>query len=182
MSGAAQALARASFAVIDVDVTGIDAQHDTLLGVAVCPVRGASVRPDGLRYFDLRGHAAGSATAAQLLDALAGHVPVGHHLPFAVHMIERALKPAGVSLRRRPGLDLADALPALLPERASRHAPLRTWLEALNIRVFREHDATADAWCMAQALLVVLEHAQARGARSMPALFELAGQPPVVGM
>ncbi len=176
---AGQLLARAAFAVIDVDVTGTDLRHDSLLGVAVCPVRGAAVRPEGLRHFDLRG---GADPAAELLDALAGHVPVGHHLPFAVHVIERRLKPAGAALRHQPGLDLADALPALLPERAPRHAPLATWLESMHIRVFREHDARADAWCMAQALLVVLELAQARGARSVADLFELAGQPPVIGM
>lgn len=178
-------LDRVPFLIIDVNVTGIDPRSDRLLGVASCHLRGGRLSLRGLNEFSRSGADGTSGAAgpdadfaAALLQETCGTVLAGFNLPFAIHMIDRVLSPpSGVSLRQLAMVDLADALPALLPETGRRGATLQAWLRALDIPLSGEHDALMDGWAMAQAMLVVLDRAAARGVRTLAALTNLINPP-----
>lgn len=168
-------LARTRFAVIDLDVTGVDVRSDRLLGLGVCYVEDAAIAMGSLHRVRLADRDGAWADAqaearfvAEVLDALGGRVLVGFHMPFVHAMLGAVVeRSARLALTRMPELNLVRLLPALVSGELTEHSPLAAWLERLRIPLIREHDAVADAYAMAQALLVVIDRAEAQGVLSL---------------
>jgi len=182
-------LARARWAVIDCETSGLDARRDRLLSVAAVAVAdgrialrdslAAVVRPSEPSAADnilvhglgadvqLGGRDRGEVVAE--LDAFIGDaIPVAFHAPFDRAILARA----GLRAARRRWLDLAVLAPALFPKNSG--SDLDAWLAAFGIDCPERHDALADAYATAQLMLVVLAEAHRQRIASAEALAGLA--------
>ncbi len=174
---------QARLVVVDVESTGLDIRRDQLIAIgAVAVEAGRIALADGFEVI-LRQEAAsdrdnilvhgiggqmqraGRPPAQALLDFLdyLGKSPlVAYHAVFDETLIRRAmLRHLGLACRR-PWLDLAYVMPALLPDRAASHKALDDWTALFGITNYARHSALADALATAQLLLAALPIARAR--------------------
>ena len=174
----------ASFAVVDLETTGLDARRHEIISWAVVHVDGGRIPAGAVHYGLVRPHrmpeqgvdrrprhpalptsptAPSPETAFdQILDAVTGRVVVAHAAWFEKAFLARAAARRGVRWRS-PMIDtsVTDAggcSSATVP--AACH-PLASLTRALGLPAHRPHHAAGDALTTAQAFLAIATHLDA---------------------
>ena len=182
--------------MVDVESSGLDAIHDSLIAVgALAVVDGEIDLADSFEVIlrqdapsadhNIEIHGIGGTEQSEGEDprealaaflAFVGKDPlVAFHAPFDSTMLRRALaQHLGIAFRR-PWLDLADIAPLAWPKYASRNSGLDDWLETFSIPVAFRHRAIADCLATAQLLLMVLPAAAGIGAPTAGKLVSISG-------
>lgn len=169
--------------VVDVESTGLDIRRDQLIAIGAVAVQAGRIvladsfevilrqeevsDRDNILVHGIGGQMqrAGLPPAQALLDFLEylGKSPlVAYHAVFDETMIRRAVRRYLGLDCKRPWLDLAYVMPALLPDRAHSHKALDDWSRVFGITNHARHSALADALATAQLLLAALPLAKAR--------------------
>ncbi len=178
-----------TFAVIDVETTGLRPDRHRVLQVAVVGTDGSGavldewvtlVRPPwgrlsrlgprhvhGLRGASFRGAPRPVPVAAEVARRLDGRVVVAHNLAFDWAFVARLLRHAGVAAPAVRGLCTLELSRALDTGHVMRHG-LAALCERYDVPAGRPHDALDDA----RATAAVLPHL----------LDQLAGSPPLVAL
>lgn len=170
-------LDQARFVVVDVESSGLDIRRDRLIAIGAVAVQGGRIvladsfevilrqdevsDRDNIIVHGIGGQMqrAGLPPAQALLDSLdyMGKSPlVAFHAAFDETMIRRAMTRHLGLAWKRPWLDLAYAMPALLPAHAHSHKTLDDWTALFGIANYARHAALADALATAQLLLAAL--------------------------
>lgn len=163
--------------VLDVETSGLDPAQDELLCVAALAVHKEDrqwslvaqdsfemvIRPEkhpssvenvlvhGLGW-ETQMQGASAGVALEAFRDWAGASPMlAFHAAFDRIFLQRACCRAGVSMPAGPWLDLAAVLPAVFHKAPS--LSLDKWIDVLNVRCERRHEAVADAWAAAQLWL-----------------------------
>jgi DNA polymerase III epsilon subunit-like protein len=165
------------FVVVDVDVTGTSVRRDRVTGIAALPVTAGTFRLSDLRYCALPD-APGAPDDEDsrwrrdflALRDLAVDSPIVTYNPdFVRRMIARACR-----AHRLPALDgeWVDVAAAAGVVRDADNALITMdyWLEKMKSGGRRPHDATYDAFAMAQLLQAVLAYAEDAGIDTVEAL------------
>ncbi len=182
--------------VVDVESSGLDALHDSLIAVGALAVVDGAIdladsfevvlrqdRPSTVDNIEVHGIGGTEQTEgedpagalAAFLDFVGKDPLVAFHAPFDAMMLRRAIEQhLGVPFKRH-WLDLADIAPLVWPRYASRLSGLDAWLEAFNIPVAFRHRAIADCLVTAQLLLMVQPQARSIGAATAGQLLGLSG-------
>jgi DNA polymerase-3 subunit epsilon len=182
--------------VVDVESSGLDAIHDSLIAVgALAIVDGAIDLADSFEVIlrqdapsaddNIEVHGIGGTeqtegedprrALADFLDFVGKDPLVAFHAPFDATMLRRAIdRHLGVAFKR-PWLDLADIAPLVWPRYASRLSGLDDWLETFSIPISFRHRAIADCLATAQLMLVTLPGAPGIGASTSGQLLGLSG-------
>lgn len=188
-------LSAASFVLVDVESSGLDARRDRLLAIGACRIERlrlragagferilfheeASSRENILVHGIAPGEqASGVAADEALMDFLefAGRqVLVAYHAPFDRTLLDRATREhLGVRLAN-PWIDLAYLAPALVPEARLVRASLDDWFQYFDIRVRARHRAVDDVLATGELFLILLKRAAARGLATVGALLAAA--------
>ncbi|MEW5771305.1 MAG: 3'-5' exonuclease [Pseudomonadota bacterium] len=188
------AFADARYVVVDVESTGLDLNKDRLIAIGAVAVEAGAIvladsfevvlrqervsDKDNILIHGIGGEAQreGMPPAEALLAFLEylGNAPlVAFHVTFDETMIRRAMREyLGLDFKH-PWLDLAYALPGMLPEHARNYRALDQWLGHFAISNYARHNAMADALATAQLLQCALRLAPARNARSYKDLRDL---------
>jgi len=177
--------------VVDVESTGLDIRRDHLIAIGAVAVQaGRIVLADSFEVIlrqeevsdrdNILVHGIGGQMqreglppAQALLDFLdyLGKSPlVAYHAVFDATMIRRAMSRHLGLVFKRPWLDLAYVMPALLPDRAHSHKTVDDWTAFFGITNYARHSALADALATAQLLLVAMHQAAVRKLDSYTAL------------
>lgn len=165
------------YAVVDVATSGLQVEHDKLLGIAgVGLQRAAVIAPDDAFALDLGDDAADGAIERSLAAFLhyAGQGPlVTYQAPFVGAFLRRLFE-ARFGLRYEPDwIDLAWLLPDLFNERIDSLVPMDAWLESFGIEVPGRRDALADSVALARLLQLALVRAIERGADTPAKLLDI---------
>jgi DNA polymerase-3 subunit epsilon len=182
--------------IVDVESSGLDALHDSLIAVgALAVVDGAIDLADSFEVVlrqespstvaNIEVHGIGGTeqtegehpaeALAAFLDFVGKDPLVAFHAPFDAMLLRRALdEHLGVAFKRQ-WLDLADIAPLVWPKYAARLTGLDDWLEAFGIPVAFRHRAIADCLVTAQLLLMVQPAARSIGAATAGQLLGLSG-------
>lgn len=167
----------AEFCVVDLETTGLDLRRDDVVSYGAVIVRHAripcgevvyrQVRPDrpisvaamtvhGLRGADLADAPPIGDVLDELIELLAGRVPVAHAAWVERAFLDRALRPRGRRLGRTV-LDTAALLRACrLAAPGAGHEPnLEAAAKRLGLPVHTPHHALGDAFTTAQLLLAL---------------------------
>lgn len=175
----------ASFAVVDLETTGLDPERDEIISFASVPVEAGRVRPGDVRYrlvrprrmpsgetirihglrdSDLAGAAPLPEELPGLLDAISGRTVVAHVAAVEAGFLRAALEPLGVA-PPGPLVDtaaLALRLRRLRGQRPQAHAVgLSELARSLSLPVHRPHHADGDALTTAQAFIALASHLEA---------------------
>ncbi len=182
------------FVVVDVETTGLDLGRDRLIAIGAVAVAGGKVclgdsfetilrqerasARDNILVHGIGGERQrkGLPPEAALLDFLdyLGAAPlVAYHVAFDETMIRRAMREHLGLAFRRPWLDLAAVMPALLPAQARRCRGLDDWAGRFGIANYARHSALADALATAQLFLAAAALADAQGSTRYRQLQEL---------
>ena len=183
----------ASWAVIDLELTGLDPRRDEIIAVGVVPVDGgrihagdalyrivhpsrppspASVEVHGIRPADLESAPAMDAVVDELLEALTGRRLVAHAAFVERAFLAPVLRARGVRLRGEI-LDTQLLARAWAAERTGERAEglqLDALAHRLGLPVHRAHHALGDALTTAQVFLALASHLEHDGALSVRAL------------
>jgi DNA polymerase-3 subunit epsilon len=189
--------AEVPYAVVDLETTGLDPRHDEIISFAAVPIdfgrivvggtRTATIRPERMpppetiRIHGLRPHdLAGAPPLEQALDtiaaALAGRVVVAHAAWVERGFLTRALKSAGLKLRR-PVLDTAAMAVRVLRKRPpgkEEALPLSDSARMLGLPVHRPHIAEGDALTTAQLFLALASHLDREQPQTLGSLARLS--------
>lgn len=182
--------------VVDVESSGLDAIHDSLIAVGALAVVDGQIdladsfeailrqdAPSAVGNIEVHGIGGTEQTegedpgeALSAFLAFVGKDPlVAFHAPFDSTMLRIAIdRHLGIAFRR-PWLDLADLAPLAWPRYASRLSGLDDWLETFSIPMAYRHRAIADCLATAQLLLMVLPVAAGIGAPTAGQLVALSG-------
>jgi DNA polymerase-3 subunit epsilon len=184
-------LDQARFVVVDVESTGLDIRRDRLIAIGAVAVQAGRIvlndsfevilrqeevsDRDNILVHGIGGQMqrAGLPPAQALLDFLdyLGKSPlVAYHAVFDETMIRRAARRHLGLVCKRPWLDLAYVMPALLPDRAHSHKALDDWTALFGITNYARHSALADALATAQLLLAAIPLAVAKKLANYKAL------------
>jgi DNA polymerase-3 subunit epsilon len=182
--------------VVDVESSGLDAIHDSLIAVGALAVVDGQIdladsfevilrqdRPSEDSNIEVHGIGGTEQTEGENPEealaaflAFVGKDPlVAFHAPFDSAMLRRAIdRHLGIAFKR-PWLDLADIAPLVWPKYASRLTGLDDWLETFSIPVAFRHRAIADCLATAQLLLMALPATPGIGAPTAGKLLSLSG-------
>lgn len=157
-------------AVVDVDLTGINALRDRVTGIAALPVRDGAFRISDLRYCAVPPPSADRARAGgewkseymAIRDAIAGSTIVTYNPTFVRHMISRTCRAHDLPLLEGEWIDLKAAA-AAMGRQDSELTTMNYWLENMKAAGRRPHDATYDVFAMAQLLQAVLAYSEDAG-------------------
>lgn len=167
----------AEFCVVDLETTGLDLRRDDPVSYGAVLVRHARIpcgevvyrplRPSrpisvaamtvhGLRLADLADAAPIGAVLDELVELLAGRVPVAHGAWVERAFLDRALRPRGRRLGRMM-IDTAALLRAcrLAAPATGREPNLEASARRLGLPVHTPHHALGDAFTTAQLLLAL---------------------------
>jgi DNA polymerase III alpha subunit (gram-positive type) len=174
--GSVRRIGDASFAVVDVDVTGASIRDDRVTGIAVLPVAAGAFRISDLRYCALANDADGRVGGAEaraaylaMKDAVAGTPLVTYNPNFVREMIERSCRAGGLPPLGGEWIDLAAAA-GVVGSEEHELATMDYWLARMEAGGPRRHDAVYDTFAMAQLLLAVLAYAEDAGIDTVDAL------------
>jgi len=183
----------ARWAVVDLELTGLDARRDEIISLAVVPVDGGRVRAGDALYrvvrprrppspesIEIHGILPGDLAAApsleevvdELLAALSGRRLVAHAAFVERAFLEPALRARGVGLRGEI-LDTQLLARAWVAERTGARAErltLGALAAELGLPVERAHHALGDALTTAQAFLALASHLEHAGGLTVRAL------------
>jgi DNA polymerase III subunit epsilon len=186
----------ASYAVVDLETTGLDPRHDEIVSFAALPIdegrvvvggaRSLTIRPGrmpgaetirihGLRPVDLAAAPALPEVLDEILAALTGRVLVAHAAWVERGFLSAALGTGGVRLKE-PVLDteaLARHAVGVDESGAGRRVPLSDAARRLGLPVHRPHHAAGDALTTAQlfiALATRLDRAEPQTLESLAAI------------
>jgi DNA polymerase-3 subunit epsilon len=190
----------ASWAVVDLETTGLDPRRDEIVSVAVIPVDdgrimpGAgfyrlvrpgrpltadSIRIHGIRPADLESAPPLDEVLDEVLGALTGRLLVAHAAFVERGFLKPALAARGVRLRD----DIADTRMlgrAWLAEHDHTSVPAQLGLtdlaERLGLPAHRAHHAFGDALTTAQVFLALATHLEHRGRLSVQTIMMLSRQ------
>lgn len=193
---ASLALDEASFAVVDVETTGLSSRRHRILQVAVVHCRADGtvtdrwvtyVRPrwrwiarlgpthiHGIRRRDLKGAPQLAAVAAEVAQRTEGHVLTAHNLGFDRAFLRASAVKAGVSLRHEGEVCTLVLARRLDPDNAWSHR-LGDLCTRYGIPLVHAHDALADAEATALLLPKLLAEA---GVTTLGELMQLTAKPP----
>ena len=186
--------------MIDVETTGLNPHHDALLCVAALAIdmRGPTpqiVASDSVEVLiaqhELRSthdnillHGIGwgqqreGEPMQQALEALTAWVAdaplLAYHAAFDQEVLRQAYKRSRLQQPEWQWLDMADLLPAAYPAIAARS--LDQWMQHLQVRCVRRHQAIADVWATAQLFLKAWPLWQRQQLQSWPDLYRRAEQ------
>lgn len=190
----------ARWVVLDVEASGLDAAHDSLLAIAAIGVhiaaghacivladsfevvlRQPQAPPDRANIL-LHGIGVGRQRAGvEPLAALgefmrfAGRSPlVAFHAAFDRTLIERHLASTGLPVPANPWLDLAPLAAVLYPE--VRAQALDDWMGHFGIRCAQRHQAAADTMATAELLLRLWPRLREQAPPGVAAARKLASQ------
>ncbi len=183
----------ARWAVVDLELTGLDTRIDEIISLGVVPIDGgrvragealyrvvrprrppspASIEIHGIRPADLDAAPPLQDVVDDLLEALTGRRIVAHAAFVERAFLEPVLRARGVRLRGEL-LDTQLLARAWIAERTGAR-PGRLSLDALadelGLPVERAHHALGDALTTAQAFLALASHLEHDGALSVRAL------------
>jgi DNA polymerase III subunit epsilon len=183
----------AQFCAVDLELTGLDPDHDEIISFGAVPIEGGRVRagravygvarptrplPEasilvhGIRPADLIDAPPLDEAIAALLTVIAGHVPVVHVAAVERAFLGPALRRQGVRLRE-PLVDTNVLGRVWLYERDG-DAPARLSLSglaaALELPAHRPHHAMGDALTTAQVFMALATHLDAIGAETVRSL------------
>jgi len=188
----------AAFAVVNLELTGLDPERDEIVSWCVVPVeggavqvaaiRGGRVRPShssgppavrvhGLRDSDLHDAPAGDAALMPLLEALEDRVLVAH-----VAAVERAFLEAVVKRlagrRLRHAIDTDHLARRALPVTRSEPSPIELGRLArlLALPVHAPHTAAGDALTTAQVFLALATMLEDDGHATVASLVAASGR------
>lgn len=179
-----QALSDESIVVYDLETSGLDPYHDSVLSVGAVTIRKQAIAlgdvfqeilassPDlnsdsqlihGLTLKDL---AAGSPPRAVLLRFLqysTDRIWVAYHAEFDRVMLKNSIEQwLGVTFDPRP-LDVAELAPMLFPDKGPAYGPLDHWLRVFDLTIRERHNALEDAMITAELMLIMLDRASQQG-------------------
>lgn len=167
---------QAGYCVVDLELTGLDPRHDSIISFGAVPVDAGRVivrdsrtglcRPStplkresilihGLRRVDLAEAPEPVAALGPLLDAMAGRVLVAHSAWVEEAFLRRALRRLGVRLRGPiiDTLQLGRLYGALVGRPLGED--LTELATSLRLPVHRQHDALGDALTTAQVFIAL---------------------------
>jgi DNA polymerase-3 subunit epsilon len=186
----------ADYAVVDLELSGLDAERDEIISFAAVPIdlgrviAGGSLygvcRPTqplpersvlvhGIRTVDLLDAPALDEAIQPLLAAMAGRILICHVAWVERSFLRKALAPQGVRLRE-PVLDTCQMgrLLAGLRGEASSPVALNELAGHLKLPVHRQHHALGDAMTTAQVFLSLATHLEEFGPESVGSLARAA--------
>ncbi len=167
---------QATYCVVDLELTGLDPRHDSIISFGAVPVEGGRVvvrdsrcglcrprtplRPEsivihGLRRVDLADAPEPEAALRPLLDAMSGRILVAHSSWVEEAFLRRAFRHLGVRLRG-PIID-TQRLGTVLGSRMGRSLgeDLSELASSLGLPEHRAHDALGDALTTAQVFIAL---------------------------
>jgi hypothetical protein len=177
-SGAGDArVTEASFAVLDVDVTGTNVDADRVTGIAALPVTEGVFRIRDLRYCSLvadPGRAADGGRAVRndylaLREFVAGRPIVTYNPEFVREMIGRTARARSLPRLGGEWIDIAAAAGVVGGEE-NELATMDYWLAHMKTGSRGPHDATTDVLALAQLLQAVIAYAPDAGIDTVGAL------------
>jgi DNA polymerase III subunit epsilon len=185
---------RASFVVVDVETSGLDAARDRLLAIGAVRIELGKIIVAPSHYCVLRQerssdhdnilvHQISSSEQFGGLDpieALLGFLEfagkrqlVGYNAAFDESVLRRAIRKFLDQPFRRAWLDLADLAPAIHTDTPPR-ASLDYWLRRYGLEPSQRHHALADALATAQLFQILLAEAVNQGVSTAATLGERA--------
>jgi DNA polymerase-3 subunit epsilon len=165
------------YVVVDVESTGLDLRKDRLIAIGAVAVEGGKVNledsfeivlrqdessdRDNILIHGIGGQAQRTGIDPQeallaFLEYLGKAPLLAFHVAFDETMIRRAMREYLRLEFKRPWLDLAYVMPALMPQFARRYRALDDWAGHFKIANFARHNALADALVTAQLFLAAL--------------------------
>ena len=187
----------ASFAVVDLEMTGLDPSRDEIISFAAVPVEGgtvvaggsstAIVRPErmpsaetirihGLRPADLAEAPPLDEVRDLILEALTGRIVVAHPARIERQFLSVALRPAGVRLAE-PMICTATLAGQVLADRVGRRGaetPLSVAVAALGLPMEAPHTADGDALTAAQLFIALASRLEWREPQTVGSLVDLS--------
>jgi DNA polymerase-3 subunit epsilon len=183
----------ASWAVLDLELTGLDPRRDEIVSFGVIPIEGGRVRPaaglsalvaperelaeasiviHGIRAADLDRAPSLTDSLVALLPVLAGRPLIAHHADIERAFLGRALQQHG--LRLRGSIVDTEVLGRLWLAQRDRRLRSRLSLSELagelGLPAERPHDAFGDALTTAQIFIALASHLDANGDETVASL------------
>lgn len=166
----ARPLAEMRFAVVDVDLTGIDVHRDRVTGIAALPVSGGAYRLADLRYarmpapiaIDDRVGSQWRSDYMALREAIADSTIVTYNPAFVRHMVFHACRSHNLPVPGGEWMDL-EAAASVMGTQDNELTTMNYWLDKMKAAGRCPHDATYDVFAMAQLLQAVLAYSEDAG-------------------
>lgn len=170
--------------VFDLETSGLDLQHDTVLALGAVHIVDQAIplgrhmehvlrvdtqlKPDsqllhGYSQTDLQNGTAPQVALQELLHYGEGCIWLAFHAEFDRRMLDRALRQhLGIKFQY-PLFDVAALAALLFPDHARPDGGLEHWAQVFGLVTIARHSAAADALLTAEIMLILMEAAHARG-------------------
>lgn len=187
----AQSVLQHPLLVFDLETSGLDLRHDTVLSIGAVrvednaiplaghidqvlrvetPLKRDSQLLHGLSQDDL-AHGRPAADVLQaLLDYGDGCIWLAFHAGFDQHMLDRALHRHLRCRFRQTLFDVATLAPMLYPAHHVRGAGLDHWSRVLGLDTPARHNAAGDALLTAELVLILMNQAHRQGMQTWKTL------------
>lgn len=167
-------LGELEFVLVDIDLTGIDVNHDVVTGLAALPVNNGVFRPTDLHYCpflspaneDLGGQPKCLQSYQAISELLADRVVFTLNPNFVQHMLAKTLRRSGLALPPGTWLDLSAAAGVV----GSDSVPVTTlpyWQKRMHSGGRYRYDATYDVFAMAHWLQALLSYVEDTGIETL---------------
>jgi DNA polymerase III subunit epsilon len=185
----------AAFAVVDLELTGLDPRADEIISFASVPVDGGRVVPGATRALEVRPRRMPDETTIRIhglrpvdladappleeaiepmLDAIAGRVLVAHPAWVEREFLAAALATIGGKLKE-PVIDTAALARRVLGRDEERQVPLAEAVDALGLPAHDPHTASGDALTTAQLFIALATRLERTEPQTVGSLARLSG-------